>query len=403
MSDGIVVQYEDPTPIDSKQKYKYYDNRYFKSIAWSVTGKCNYHCRHCYMDAPDYQLGELPFEEIRDIIDQLAECGIHEIEITGGEPLIRKDFWDIADYMRSRDLFIGKIYTNGWLVNDDFFEHLKERKLHPAMSFSFDGLGWHDWLRGVSGAEKQVIKAIKDCMLFELPVDVEMCIHKGNAHTLRETINFLSTLGVPEMKVGSVQNTPLWRKKSEGNAISRREYYDLLLDYVPHYYEDNVKMNVMLGGGIILNSIDNSYSVCAEKSLKGDEKTIQNYLCGAARFHAYISPEGRFLPCMSITSIEKQKDFPLIKEYGVKKCINDSYYIDFVGARVEELLKRNEKCGNCEYRYKCCGGCRAIAMCENDGELYSPDPESCFLFENGYIEKFHQVADEAIKKYRHND
>ena len=216
-------------------------------------------------------------------------------------------------------------------------------------------------------------------------------------------VNYLASLGVFAIKVGSVQDTPLWRRHSNGNKLSHKEYYDLLLDYIPHYYEDHVKMYVLLGGGVSLNEREHYYHVCAEKYDKGDEIAVQKYLCSAARFHAYISPDGRFLPCMAITSIEKQKDFPLISEHGVKKCMHDSYYMNFVGARVEELLKRNEKCGSCEYKYKCCGGCRAIAMCENDGELYSPDPESCFLFENRYIEKFHQAADEAIKKYRQND
>ncbi len=399
----IITVSETPRPIQNEQKYRYYDNRYFERIHWSITGKCNFRCKHCYMDAPDALLGELDFDEIKSIIDQLAECGVRKVSLTGGEPLIRSDFWDIVDYLTSRGILVDKIYSNGWLINDYFIDKVKERGIQPDISISFDGLGWHDWMRGIPGAEDHAIQALKLCVANKLNTDVEFCLHNGNKHVLRDTINYLAQIGVLAMKVGTVANTPLWKCNACGNEMTTQDYYDALLAYIPHFFEDKMPMNVILGGGLHLFRNSKKYIVVVEKSKGEDDSCLNNYMCGAARFSAYITADGRFLPCMTFTSVEVQKEFPLISELGVRQCMSDSYYINFVSKRVKDLYDRNVKCNNCEYRLKCCGGCRALAMLANDGDLYASDPEACFLFENGYPDKFRKAADEAIAKYCQED
>ena len=102
---------------------------------------------------------------------------------------------------------------------------------------------------------------------------------------------------------------------------------------------------------------------------------------------------------MALTSTDRQKDFPLIDEYGVRECLSDSFYVHFIGNRVKDLFEHNQECAACEYRYKCWGGCRANAMLRHNGDLYSVDSDSCFLFRNGYPDRIRKAADEAIVKY----
>ena len=400
MQENVITQSEKENPILQDQEYRIYENRYFKSAFWSITGRCNFRCRHCYIDAPGTHLGELPYDEMTDIVDQLYDCGIRTITMTGGEPFVRSDFWKLTDYILSKGMLIEKIYTNGWLLDERCFENLNKRNMHPAFSISFDGVGWHDWMRGIPGAEDRTIRALKECVKRKYPVDVEMCLHRGNKDTIRETVNLLASIGVPNMKIGLTQNTPLWINHAEGNEMDRKTYYDTALEYIPYFYEDHMPTNVQIGGAINLNLKSTQYAILAEKS-KGDPETCcNNYLCGAARFNAYITPEGRFLPCMVMATVDEYvKEFPLIRDIGVRNCMSDSYYTQFVTNRVGNLFERNSKCNACDYRYKCAGGCRAIAMSENNGDLYACDPENCFLYENGYPEKFRKAADEAIEKY----
>lgn len=395
---GIIIRCNEKRPILEEQKYRYYDNRYFSAIQWSITGNCNYRCRHCYMDAPEGKLGELPFDEMKSIVDQIYDCGIRLFDLTGGEPFVRQDFWELIDYILDKGMYIGKIYTNGWLLDEKVIRKLEERNFRPNFSLSFDCLGWHDWMRGVTGAEEKAIKALKLCHEAGLTTDVEICLHKGNVNKLRETINFLASIGVSAVKTGCVVDTPLWQKNSEGNGLSKKEYYDACLKYVSDFYEDRMPMNVLLGGAIRMDAHSPRYNTVMVKALS-EESCNESFLCGSARFSAYITPEGRFIPCMAITSTEEQKKFPLIRDVGVKQCMSDGYYMNFVGRRVKDLFKRNQKCRECKYRVQCCGGCRANAMLAENGDWFASDPEVCFLFENGYPQKFMDAAEAAIEKY----
>ena len=92
--DGLIEAYTFASPLHPEQYYKYYHNRYVERVFWPITGRCNFHCRHCYMDAPDAALGELSTAEAFDLIDQMEECGVQNVDITGGEPFVRKDFWE---------------------------------------------------------------------------------------------------------------------------------------------------------------------------------------------------------------------------------------------------------------------------------------------------------------------
>ena len=399
---GIIIRSDEKKPITDEQKYRFYDNRYFSSILWSITGKCNFRCRHCYMDAPEGMLGELSTDEMKSIVDQIYDCGIRLIDLTGGEPFVRKDFWELTDYILGKGMYIGKIYTNGWLLNENVIQKLNERNFRPNFSLSFDCLGWHDWMRGVPGAEERAIKALKLCRDAGLNTDVEICLHKGNIHKLRETINFLASIGVSAVKTGSVVNTPLWLKNSDGYNLTKKEYYDACLKYVSDFYEDGMPMNVLLGGAIHMTAHSKKHHAVMIKAFS-EEGCLENLLCGSARFTAYITPEGRFIPCMSITSMEEQEKFPLIRDIGVKRCMSDGYYLDFIGKRVKDLFERNPKCRECKYRIQCCGGCRACAMQSENGDWFASDPEVCFLFENDYPQKFMDAAEAAIDRYCKDD
>lgn len=106
---GYVSLSDEPNPILDIQRYQRYNNYRLESILWSITGKCNCRCRHCYMDAPDALMGELTTEQCFSIIDQMAECGVLRVELTGGEPLVRNDFWKIVDHLINKHILITQI------------------------------------------------------------------------------------------------------------------------------------------------------------------------------------------------------------------------------------------------------------------------------------------------------
>lgn len=399
--EGVIESCETGMYLEEQQFYHYYSNRFIHSALWSVTGRCNFRCRHCYMDAPQGSLGELTHEQAIGLIDQMAECGVLRVDITGGEPFIRNDFWQLVDHIQYRSMIIGKIYTNGWFLTKKVLDQFEKRDLRPELSISFDGWGWHDWMRGIEGAEEAALRAFQLCIQRGFLVDVEMCVHRGNQETIRKTVNFLSKIGVPMMRIGSVSFTSLWEHNAEGNVLNTREYLEIMLQYIPKFFEDGMPMELLLGGVISLHRGSKKYEIVSLK-YDGTEKCADCLLCDTARYLCYISPEGRLLPCIPFTSCREQNKFPLIQDIGLRQGLNDSFYMDIVDTRVKDLLVSNAKCAACEHKYQCGGGCRAIAL-EQTGDLMGCDGDQCMLWEEGYVDRIRQVTEEAIAKYCTND
>lgn len=396
-SEGIVEAVNDNTAVNNNQYYRYYDNRFVRSVFWSITGRCNFRCRHCFMDAPEGALGELTHEQAIHLIDQMAECGVLRVDLTGGEPFVRQDFWKLIERIQYNQITIGQVYTNGWLLTPSVLDEFEKRNLKPEISISFDGVGWHDWMRGVSGAEEAAVKALRLCKERGFPVNVEMCLHKGNQETLRETVALLSDIGVPSLKVGNVMGTELWKGNSEGNALDNRAYTEAVLRYLPCFYQDGMPMHLLFSGVIALGRGSREYKIIPIR-YEGTEGCLDKLLCGAARYACYITPEGRLLPCMPMTACKEQEQFPLVQEIGLKQGLGDSFYMNIVDKRVKDLLEENPKCSSCSHKYQCGGGCRAIAL-EQTGNLMGCDGVQCQLWEEGYVERIRETAENAIARY----
>lgn len=384
-------------PLKKEQYYKFFDNRYIDTILWSITGKCNYRCRHCFMDAPDAMLGELSTEEAFDLIDQMAECGVLRVDITGGEPFVRADFWQLIDHIISRGIVVNAIYTNGWLVDNKVLDEFERRGLKPRFSISFDGIKWHDWMRGIPGAEQAALNALQLCAKRNFITDVEMCMHRGNLYTLPQTIRVLHSVGVRGLKVAKVSASTLWSKHSEGNELSEKEYIESMIQYIPQFYKAGCPIELTITNVIKLHR-DGTYEVIAER-YDGTETCLDRYLCSAARWTCYLTPQGRLLPCLPMTSSPTQELFPKVQDIGLKQGLTDSFYMQFIDSRVKNLLAVNPECACCKHRYQCGGGCRANALVEGDCELMGCDRTMCMLWKEGYVDRIRKAADEAIVKY----
>ena len=397
--DGLIEVSSSASPLRPEQYYKYYHNRYVERVFWSVTGRCNFRCRHCYMDAPDAALGELSTEEAFDLIDQMAECGVQNVDITGGEPFVRKDFWQLVDRILSRKMVINQVYTNGWLLDDSILDKFESRGLKPEFSISFDGVGWHDWMRGIPGAEEAALRAFGLCKKRGFYATASVCIHRGNVSSLPQTIEALRTVGVREAKTSNVDMTDLWRCHSEGNAMTQQEYMDAMIPYITWYYEAGRPIEDLEFGGIARLRKDAPGELSA-RYYDGTEACMDCYLCGATRKSCYITPEGRLLPCMPMTASPEQSKFPRVQDIGLQKGLSDSYYMQFVNGRVKDLFAANQECAGCSYRYKCGGGCRAAALTGADHDLMGCDRDDmCMFWKNHYDERILQTIREAEAKY----
>jgi len=388
---GIIVRCDRGDTILPEQAYKCYPARYIRTAHWSITGHCNYRCKHCYMSAPDAKFGELSHEEIMSIVQQLIDCGVREVSLTGGEPLVRRDFMEIVDALLEGGIHICTIYSNGRLVTDKLLDELAARGIYPEFNMSYDGIdGWHDWLRGIPDAGKIAEEAFLRCRKKGFPTGAEMCIHNGNKHLLRETINRLAQLGCRSLKTNPISNVGAWKEGGYGESISLQELYQLYFDYIPHYYEDGMPLSIQLGGFFSASpKRPGEYDIPAMKNCSNPDKTC---VCGHARMVMYISAEGRTLPCMALSGMDIQQEFPLIPEIGLSACITDSRYMRLIDTRATEVLRHNPECQSCQYAMQCLCGCRAAALETSPEDILAPDLAICGIFKDGWVEKIDLLA-----------
>lgn len=396
--DGYVEANDTPTPLEDVQNYKFYDNRFVKSAHWSITGKCNYKCRHCYMSAPQHKVEEFTHEQILDIIAQMEACGVQEVQLTGGEALIRKDFWEIADALTASDIKIDMIYSNGLLINEKFCAELEKRDLRPIFQISFDGVsGCHDWIRGIEGAEKFATRAIRLLSEKNLPVICAFGVHKGNEHVLRETVKTLASLGVKYLRVVPITQDGEAFGMSD-KILSTAEAYNFLIDYIPQYIEDGAPMPLNLMG--IFEGVNaHEYRISLEKSPEG-VNIDKNCVCGQVRNSIHIDFNGLVMPCppMGFNDAGK-KHFSLIFDKPLKELLNDGAYMSFINTRMGDYFKKNPICAACEYKNRCSGGCRGLAMSNNgNGDLLGVDKTTCTFFKGGYYKKVLEIAEKLNLK-----
>ena len=380
--------------LDPHQEYRTYPGMYKSSVQWSITGRCNYNCRHCFMSAPDYEGEDLSLAQSEHIMDELIKNGIKSVAITGGEPFVNPHFYDILDGMKERGLVLDTLYSNGKLVDEKLLDELEKRDMHPAFHISFDGIGWHDWLRGVEGAEEIAINAFKLLRSREYQTSTSMCLHRHNIGDLKENIDLLASLGLVHVKMNVASPTGRWKNETE-HFLTQDEANQAILDYIPQYVEDGMPVSAQFCGILDFDREKKKIHVPYQK-YSGVDGCEEVYACGAVKTGMYISPKGRVLPCMTMGGTAIDPTFDSLLEKPLSDILTDSYYRDTCLMKMGECISHNKKCMDCKYRLLCGAGCRACGCGETGMDYRAVDEDTCDFFTHGWYEK----AQDVIEKYK---
>ena len=398
VDDGLLINSTHPIK-PHKDWFRIYDNRCVISTMWSLTGCCNYQCRHCLMDAPNGLLGEANTDDMLSLVDEMADAGIHYIDLTGGEPLLRKDFPLLIDKLSSREIKIKSISTNGALINQAFFDNLRKNGQNPRLQISFDGVeGWHNWMRGNEDAEQDFVSAVQLCQQNDISVTVALCLHKGNFKALSATIQTLKQHGVNNFDFSGITHSKRWDVFSEGYQMTNQEYLDACLEYIDEYYSEGCPINLSIGGIAYFEEKTGKYRLYHNDAMDGE---LSDYVCTELRTSCYITPDLRLLPCIGMTASDAVFDYPTIKQCGgFKQALDQSLYLRTTTTTICDFLKHNAECSDCEYRIVCHGGCRACAMAEKNGDFWAKDTMNCYFWKNGYREKIERKVMTAFENYQ---
>lgn len=384
-------------PLQPWQRYHVFNARYTESVHWSITGRCNFNCRHCLVSAPDMHHPQLPLSDCLHIIDEMASCGINKVDITGGEPLVRNDFEEIVKALAEHGIDIGVLFTNASLLKEDVIMMMRKYHQYPTFQLSFDGLGHHDWLRGIKGAEEQADAAFRLLQKLDCPAAAAMCIHRGNKDSLKATVDYLAGYGVRALRVNAPQNLGLWKQYSEQYALSEEEIWSVYREYIPHYFADGMPLDIDLDGYFHCRkgSTDYNISYVHHAAENGNYEKIP--YCESMHYNLYIGPEGRLAPCMGFSDTALKDRFPSVLEEPLGRLTLQGYYHDVSETRLSDLLAANSECAACEHFARCSGGCMVEGITD-EGDYLVPDPRCCYFHKHFGEEAVRKVCDEAIMK-----
>ena len=163
---------------------------------FDITSRCNLRCVHCYIQGINFG-DELTYQEICNILDQIADEGCLWLLITGGEPLVRPDFTDIYKYAKGKGLFIT-LFTNGTLLTPEIADFLAD--LPPfAIEISLYGMSsdTYESITGVPGSFERCLRGIELLRERNLYLRLKSMIFPANYHELKEMKHYADSMSVP--------------------------------------------------------------------------------------------------------------------------------------------------------------------------------------------------------------
>ncbi len=320
-------------------------------LVWNVTNACNLRCEHCFSASGKPLPGELTTAEAIDLLDQLAEVGVFDLAFCGGEPLIRRDVFDLLAHAAERGITTG-IGSNGWLVNDATLGRLVRARVQ-RLQISLDGLAAnHDLIRRRSGLFARTVAAISASVASGLRTHVCFTVHRGNLADLEPVIDLCAGLGVhlfnlsqfvPVGRGERVRDLSVqaWRDVLALWARKRREYAGRMA-FTSHLAQ--------------LALIDPQFAAC--RGFRG---------CQAGTGQGAITATGDVLPCVVLPTPVGN-----VRERSFAEIWTESPVLRRLRAR--ENLRG--LCGSCALR-ESCGGCRGVAWAST-GDYLAEDPR-CWL------------------------
>jgi len=338
-------------------------NDQLRIVAWEVTRSCNLNCVHCRASSQsDPYPQELDTIEAKKVLDQIREVGQPIIILTGGEPLLRKDIFTLADYGTKKGLRMV-MGTNGTLITPDITKKIQDSGI-KRVSISLDGSTRerHDAFRQVDGAFDRAIKGIAYLKERGIEFQINTTITKYNLFELEEIFELVVRLGAIAHHIFLL--VPTGRAQDMvRQELNAKEYEDTL----HWFYQQHDKATIQLKA----TCAPQYYRIMRQEAhRKGKKVNRETYGldavtrgCLAGTAYCFISHEGIIQPCGYL-----EVNSGNLKE----STFSDIWMNSSVFGDLRDFSQYKGKCGRCEY-ITVCGGCRARAYALS-GDYLSEEP-----------------------------
>lgn len=345
------------------------NNPYIPSlISWNLTKKCNLRCPHCYLEAGKKAEYELSTEECLGLVDEMKLLGTEMLILTGGEPLLRKDIFDIAQYASGQGIWVV-MGTNGVLVTEKVAQKMIECGV-KGVAISLDSIDpqKHNDFRGGPNSWEYSVRALKICRAAGLQVLVQTTVMESNYEEIPRLIEFTRELGAWSFNLYFLVQTG---RGQHMNDLSPQRTHAML--------ENLAELQDRYRPMLVRSKCAPQFKQIAYEMGKGG---LESGGCMAGTEYCRITPEGDVTPCPYMTVVAGN-----VLEQGFTEIWRTSP----VFRELRDLDKLQGRCGRCEFK-ELCGGCRCRAYAafgdylqEDPACTYQPDGNGRLLQVEGIV------------------
>lgn len=328
-------------------------------VVWCITGACNLNCLHCSTNARKKLPNELSTDEAINVIEQLANLGIFQLGFSGGEPLLRKDIFELIEIATDKGILVG-IGTNGLIFTPDIAKELRDLGIdHVQVSLDGATPETHEKQRGVPNIFQKAINAIKICVREEVKVHTCFTSTRINFKELENVIDLCAQLGVNRFNWSRF--VPLGRG-TKSLDLTSREWKDQTEIFMKKrdQYEIIERMEFIT---------HTSQIVLHDPSLM-KQNLFQGCVAGITKIA--IWQDGSVSPCAVF-----DMRIGNVRETSLAEIWRKSS--ELIKLRDRSNLKG--KCRDCKF-VEFCGGCRGVAY-HYTGDYLAEDPRCWIELMNG--------------------
>ena len=218
-------------------------------VIWNLIRRCNLTCKHCYSISADTNFpGELTTEQVCTVMDDLKGFKVPVLILSGGEPLLRPDIFDIAKRAKAQGFYVG-LSSNGTLIDKNNIDKIAECDFN-YVGVSLDGLGaTHDKFRRLEGAFEASLKGIRLCRDLGLKIGVRFTMTQDNAHDLPGLLKLVEDEGIDRFYFSHLNYAGRGNKNRKDDARHQltRQAMDLLFDTCWEYKQRGLEKEFTTG------------------------------------------------------------------------------------------------------------------------------------------------------------
>lgn len=346
-------------------------------VVWNLTRTCNLKCVHCYTDSDALKYsGELSTDEAKGVLDDLADFKVPAVLFSGGEPLVRKDLFELAGHARSKGLHVV-LSTNGTLITPEIAKRFVD------LQFAYIGISLdsaipaiHDEFRGMKGAFERTMKGFRHCVEAGQKVGLRLTLTRHTAQNLDKIFDLIEREGINRACFYHLCPSGRGKDLLALSPDMARAAVDTIITRTDDLIRRGKRVEILT----VDNAADGPY-LYLRMLKEGHPRTRQvlemmNFN-GGARYSSGVGIANiDFKGNVHADQFSMFRTFGNVKERRFSEIWQDTGDPVMAGLK-DRLPLLTGRCAGCRFKDVCGGSLRARAEI-GTGELWGPDP-GCYL------------------------